>query len=112
MVTAAAQRLHPRIEVTVSNDPLPAGLQTTAYFVLCELMTNAVKYAPAAETTVRAEINGAELVLEVTDDGPGGADPAGSGLQGVAERAEGRSGSLTIRSAPGCGTRALVRLPV
>ena len=112
MVTAAAQRLNPRIEVAVSNDPLPAGLQTTAYFVLCELMTNAVKYAPAAETKVRAEISGTELVLEVTDDGPGGADPAGSGLQGVAERAEGRSGSLTIRSAPGCGTRALVRLPV
>ena len=46
LVTAAAQRLSPRIEVSVSDGPLPSGLQTAAYFVLCELMTNAVKYAP------------------------------------------------------------------
>ncbi len=111
-VTAAAQRLNPSIAVFVSDEPLDADLQAAAYFVLCELMTNAVKHAFGSATTVRAALEGSELVLEVTDDGPGGADLEGSGLRGVVERVSDLSGSLTISSPQGCGTRVLVRLPV
>ena len=98
--------------MSVSDDPLPLNVQTAAYFVLCELMTNAIKYASGAAITVTALVDGPELILEVIGDGPGGADPSGSGLWGIAERVRGCSGALTIRSEPGCGTRALARLPL
>jgi len=74
-------------------------------------MTNAVKHAPGSPVTVSAALDGPELVLEVSDGGPGGADPAGSGLRSIAERVAELSGSLTIRSAPGAGTSVAVRLP-
>ena len=74
-------------------------------------MTNAVKHAPGAPVSVSAALDGPELVLEVSDGGPGGADPAGSGLRGIAERVAELSGSLTIRSAPGAGTTVEARLP-
>jgi signal transduction histidine kinase len=111
LIETAAQRLRPRIVVSVCDEPLAAGLRAAAYFVLCELMTNAVKHAPGAGITVSASLDGPELVLEVSDDGPGGADPAGSGLRGVADRVAELSGSVTIRSAPGNGTSVLARLP-
>ncbi len=111
-VTAAAHRLSPNIIVSVTSEPLTAGIQAAAYFVLCELMTNAVKHAGDSATEVKATLEGSALVLEVTDTGPGGADPNGSGLRGLAERVASLSGSLTVSSAPESGTRATVRLPV
>lgn len=110
-VTVAARRLSPGIAVSVTGEPLDADLEAAAYLVLCELMTNAVKHASGSATAIRAALEGSELVLEVTDDGPGGADLEGSGLRGVAERVSDLSGSFTISSHPGRGTRALVRLP-
>lgn len=110
-VTAAARRLEADITVSVSDDPLDAGIQAAAYFVLSELMTNAVKHAPGAAITVYATLEGPDLVLDVVDNGPGGADLDGSGLRGVAERVADLSGSLAVHSRAGHGTNVLVRLP-
>lgn len=111
-VRAAARRLSPGIAVSVTGEPLEADLEAGAYLVLSELMTNAVKHAPGSVIAVRAALEGAELVLEVTDDGPGGANLEGSGLRGVVGRVSDLSGSFTISSPQGGGTRVLVRLPV
>ena len=75
------------------------------------VQTNAVKHAPGAATTVNADLDGPDLILKVADDGPGGADPDGSGLRGIAERIADLSGSFTVDSPVGYGTNALVRLP-
>ena len=107
----AAVRLRQEISVSVRDEPLEAELRAAAYFVLSELMTNAAKHAPGAPVSVSAALDGPELVLKVSDGGPGGADPAGSGLRGIAERVAELSGSLTIRSAPGAGTTVEARLP-
>ena len=111
LIETAARRLRPEIAISVCDEPLAANLRAAAHFVLRELMTNAVKHAPGSAITVSAALDGPELVLEVSDDGPGGTDPAGSGLRRVADRVAGLSGSLTIRSARGAGTTVTARLP-
>ena len=110
LITAAAHRLNPGIVVSAPDQPL-AGEQSGAYFILCELMTNTVKHAPGAAVTVSASYDGPDLLLEVRDDGPGGADPGGSGLRGLRGRVDELSGTLTLVSPPGSGTSARVRLP-
>ena len=111
-LTSAAARLSPRITVRADPGPLPSEVAAAAWFAACELMTNAVKHGGgcAIEVTVCRADGG--LLVEVRDNGPGGADPAGSGLRGLAERAVSRSGSLVISSIPGSGTRATVRMPL
>ena len=111
-LTSAAARLSPRITVRADPGPLPSDVAAAAWFAACELMTNAVKHGGgcAIEVTVCRADGG--LLVEVRDNGPGGADPAGSGLRGLAERAVSRSGSLVVSSIPGSGTRATVRLPL
>ena len=89
-------------------------LETTAYFIVAEALTNVVKHARASRAEVAVEVAGAELALEVTDDGIGGADPAaGSGLTGLADRVGAAAGTLTVTSVAGRGTtlRAVLPLP-
>lgn len=112
LARAAARRLSPLITVSASNEPLPPAIAAGAYLVLSELMTNAVKHAPDAAVQVRIARTGPDLLLEVTDNGPGGAVPDGSGLHGVAERATALGGSFLLTRPPGGGTRAVARLPV
>jgi glucose-6-phosphate-specific signal transduction histidine kinase len=76
----------------------------------CEV--NAVKHAPDASVQVRIARTGPDLLLEVTDNGPGGAAPDGSGLHGVAERATALGGTFLLTSPAGAGTKAVARLPV
>jgi signal transduction histidine kinase len=94
---------------------LPAGLsaeiETTAYYVVAEALANVTKHAEASRTEVRIEQAGGRLVVEVVDDGRGGADPAGSGLRGLAMRAEDNGGILGITSPVGGGTRVRAELP-
>ncbi len=91
---------------------LPEAVETAAYFVISEALTNVAKYARAEHATVRVEREDGRLVLEVSDDGVGGATPAsGSGLRGLADRVAALDGELDIASPPGAGTRLRVRLP-
>ena len=92
---------------------LPSAVETAAYFVIAEALTNVAKYAGASYARVDVRRAGAELVVEVEDDGAGGAVlGGGSGLRGLADRVGALDGSLEVESAPGAGTLVRARLPL
>ena len=103
------------VPVTIAAAPgerFPPAVEAAAYFLVCEGLTNAVRYAEATGVTVRAERNNGRLVVEVTDDGVGGARFGdGSGLRGLADRVEAHGGRLSVESPPGGGTRLVGELP-
>ncbi len=91
---------------------LPAAVETAAYFVVSEALTNVSKYAQAGHATVRVERVDGQLLVEVSDDGVGGAMPSeGSGLRGLSDRVAALSGTLEVSSPPGRGTRLRAHLP-
>jgi signal transduction histidine kinase len=92
---------------------LDGGVEATAYYVVAEAVTNAQRYSRAGEIAIRAGERGHLLRIEVADDGLGGADVNGSGLQGLRDRVEAVGGSLEIHTAPARGTlvRASIPLP-
>ncbi|GAA3553071.1 hypothetical protein GCM10022197_05180 [Microlunatus spumicola] len=98
------------------GDRLPAELEVPAYFVVAEALTNVVKHADATRARVRVALEadgaGDVLVLEVTDDGRGGADHRGTGLTGLADRVDALDGTLRLSSPAGAGTALRVVLPV
>jgi signal transduction histidine kinase len=89
----------------------PAPVETAAYFVAAEALANAGKHAGATRIEVRLLRNDRVLVVEVADDGRGGADPSGSGLTGLRRRVEALDGTLTIDSPSGGGTTLHAELP-
>ncbi|MET8504120.1 histidine kinase [Streptomyces sp. NPDC004787] len=92
--------------------PLPQPVETAAYFVVSEAVTNVVKHAPAASAVdVRVNWEEGQLEIRVRDDGPGGADPAGGGLSGLASRVAALDGRLTVDSPAGGPTEIGARLP-
>jgi signal transduction histidine kinase len=100
IVAAPVERLSPTVEIT-------------AYFTVSEALTNVAKYAGASQATVRLERDGGALVVEIRDDGVGGARAgAGSGLSGLADRVGACDGRLEIVSPPGDGTLVRAVLPV
>jgi signal transduction histidine kinase len=91
---------------------LPGQAENTAYFAAAEALTNVVKHSGAASASVTAMASGGVLVLEVRDDGRGGADPArGSGLTGLADRAAVAGGRMLLSSPPGGPTILRVEIP-
>jgi signal transduction histidine kinase len=100
------------VEVDVRIRRLPAAVESTAYFMISEALTNATRHAHATRVTVTATIEGADLAVTVTDDGVGGADPdGGSGLRGLADRAAVMAGTLHITSPAGGPTTVRMELP-
>jgi signal transduction histidine kinase len=99
------------LDVSVSGR-LPEQIEGAAYFVASEALTNAAKHSHATEVRLAASHEGGVLVLEVIDDGIGGAVPGGgSGLRGLADRVEALGGRLTVSSPPGRGTTLRVEIP-
>jgi signal transduction histidine kinase len=91
---------------------LPAAVETTGYFMVSEALANVTKHARAASVRVTTRIEAGRLLVEVVDDGVGGADPArGSGLRGLEDRLAALGGRLRIESPPLGGTRLLAELP-
>jgi signal transduction histidine kinase len=90
---------------------LSAEIETTAYYVVAEALANVTKHADAGSAEIRIEQAGDRLVVEVADDGCGGADPDGSGLRGLATRAADNGGLLHVESPAGHGTRVRAELP-
>jgi signal transduction histidine kinase len=86
-------------------------VETAAYFVVAESLTNVAKHARGASARVCLRTSGERLLVEVADDGPGGADPEGSGLTGLRHRVEALDGTLTVSSRPGGGTTIRAELP-
>ncbi|MEU4157170.1 sensor histidine kinase [Actinoplanes sp. NPDC026670] len=92
-------------------DRLPERVETTAYFVAAEALTNVAKHAHATSVQVRLDRAGDVIVLEVLDDGRGGADPVhGSGLTGLADRVAAAGGKLLLASPAGGPTLLRVEL--
>ncbi|MEU7729949.1 sensor domain-containing protein [Streptomyces sp. NPDC040724] len=91
---------------------LPASVEAAAYFGVCEALANIGKHSGAARAAVSARHTGAALLIDVRDDGRGGADPAaGSGLTGLADRIAVLDGTLTITSPPGGPTVLSLEIP-
>jgi signal transduction histidine kinase len=101
------------VMLDVDADGLPSDVELAAYFIVSESLTNARKYADANAVWIRVTPVAEALVVEIVDDGSGGADPAsGTGLRGLADRIDSLGGRLEIDSAPGSGTRVSARLPL
>jgi signal transduction histidine kinase len=101
-----------RLAVAEVDGRLPATVERTAYFVVAEGLTNAVKHAAADTLTVTLEHGPTRLVIGVSDDGVGGASrEGGAGLHGLADRVDALGGRFTIESPAGGGTQLLVELP-
>jgi signal transduction histidine kinase len=101
------------VAVDIPDARLPRALETTAFFVVAEALTNVVKHAGATGARVDAEVDVGQLRLAISDDGRGGADRArGTGLLGLDDRVAACGGRLTITSPPGEGTTLVAELPL
>jgi signal transduction histidine kinase len=97
---------------TVPEERLPAAVATAAYFVVSEALVNVAKHARASAVSVSVACQSGSLVVEVADNGIGGAgSKAGSGLAGLADRVHALDGRLTVDSAAGSGTRLRAEIP-
>jgi signal transduction histidine kinase len=103
------------LEVQLNTDRLPRlpeSLEVAAYYVVSESLTNAAKHAQASRVTVDVGVADSTLIVEIVDDGIGGADSErGTGLRGLADRVEALNGNLRVWSAVGKGTRIRAELP-
>ena len=113
-VHALASRAPLPVEIEdVPDGRLPEPVEAGAYYLIAEALTNVTKYAEASVVRVRVEATDGCLVVEVADDGVGGADPAGgTGLRGLADRVEALGGSLEVVSPAGEGTTLRAEIPL
>jgi PAS domain S-box-containing protein len=101
------------LELEIGGERLAEGLESTAYFVVSEALTNVARHAQAGHAWVRVERRNGSVELEVRDDGVGGAATgSGSGLEGLRDRVAAVNGALEVYSPPGQGTVLRARLPV
>lgn len=108
---AAATRLPVDLKVSLP-ERLPDSVETATYFFVSEALTNVTKHARATEVHVGVDRRDGRAVIRVTDDGTGGADPAGgSGLRGLRDRVEALGGRFSLSSAPGRGTVLTAEIP-
>lgn len=115
---AAVETLASRVPVPVEvadipAERLPEPVEVAAYYLIAEALTNVAKYAGASTVRVHVAERDGSVVVEVSDDGVGGADPAtGSGLRGLTDRVESLGGSLDVVSPAGAGTSLRAEIPV
>jgi signal transduction histidine kinase len=101
------------VTLDIRADELPEQVELAAYFIVSESLTNAGKHAAASAVRIRVAREGEALVLEISDDGRGGADTAaGTGLRGLADRIDALGGRFEVDSPPGAGTRVSAHLPL
>jgi PAS domain S-box-containing protein len=110
---ALAARSPLPVEIRGASCELPSQVEAAAYYVVSEALANVAKYAQASAVEVKVERVNGLAVVEVADDGVGGADPTrGSGLRGLADRVASLSGNLDVASPPGSGTRVRAEIPL
>lgn len=114
---AAVSALAGRSTVPVTVDVelhrrLPDAVESTAYFIVAEALTNIARHSGATEASIRIRQDDELLHLEIADNGAGGADPdRGTGLAGMRDRVAGLDGTLTVESPTGGPTTIRVELP-
>jgi signal transduction histidine kinase len=107
-----AERSPIPVQLLAPAGELPGTTAVGAYYVVAEALTNAARHSRATQVDVRVEVRGSVLVVEVADDGVGGAVPAsGSGLEGLFDRVDSLGGRLRVVSPAGVGTRVIAELP-
>ena len=100
------------VQVHTTPERFSVGLEAAAYFIACEALTNAIKHSNATGVVLSAERSNGHLIVQVTDDGVGGAvDQLGGGLRGLHDRVAAHGGSLRVESAPDRGTIVTAELP-
>jgi signal transduction histidine kinase len=124
-ITLAGGGLAAAITAVATRSPVPVRLgvlppmrldptiEATAFFVVAESVTNAQRYASPTSISVSAQLAGGALVVDVSDDGAGGAaERPGSGLQGLRDRVEAIGGTFVVSSRPRHGTRVVAIMPL
>ncbi len=113
-VEALVNRASVPMEVAdIPDARLPEAVETAAYYLIAEAVTNVAKYAHATHVAVSARADNGHLVVLVTDDGVGGADPSGgTGLRGLSDRVEALHGHLRVESPRGGGTQISAEIPI
>jgi signal transduction histidine kinase len=117
--------LKPAVEALVNRAPvpmevldipdarLPEPVETAAYYLIAEAVTNVAKYAQATHVAVSVRPQDGHLLVRVDDDGVGGADPTGgTGLRGLSDRVEALHGRLRVESPHGGGTHLTAEIPI
>lgn len=101
------------VEVVGPARSLPAEIEAVAYFVCSEALANVAKHASASRVSLSVTTGDGRVMVEVEDDGLGGADPThGTGLQGLADRVEALGGTFHVESPPDGGTRLAAEIPL
>jgi signal transduction histidine kinase len=113
-LTTLARRSPVPVELDVPADRLPEQIETAAYYLVAEALTNTTKHAQATTVSVTVETDATTVLhVQVRDDGRGGADlAAGSGLIGLQDRVEALGGRFTVQTAPGAGTTVQAEFPL
>jgi signal transduction histidine kinase len=100
------------VRLAIDDARFPAPVEATAYFLVSEALANATKHARASVVSVDIHHANERLLVEVTDDGAGGADLGkGSGLPGLQDRVAALGGTLSVESPSGRGTRLMAEIP-
>ena len=106
------ERLRLPVSIEVTRDRFRPEIESGAYFVVAEALTNLAKHSRARNAMVAARVEDNHLHVDVSDDGVGGARPDGGGLRGLADRVAALGGRVRIDSPPGGGTRISATLPL
>ncbi len=109
---ALVRRLPIRIELDATAERLPRHVEATAYYIVAEALTNVAKHAEATHARVTIHLEDETVRVEVVDDGRGGADPAGTGILGLRDRAHAIGGTLFVISLRDEGTTVTAALPL
>jgi PAS domain S-box-containing protein len=112
-LVAVAARSPVPVDLDVVGERMPGPVEAAAYYVVSEALANVAKYAHATSAAVSVARADGRVVVEVSDNGIGGADPGGgTGLRGLADRVAALDGRLEVESRPGQGTRIRAEIPL
>ena len=111
-VEELVERMRVPVSIDVTRERFRPEIESAAYFVVAEALTNLAKHSRARTAAVAGWLEDNQLRVDVTDDGVGGAQPEGGGLRGLADRVDALGGRLRIDSPSGGGTRVSATLPL
>jgi PAS domain S-box-containing protein len=112
-LSVVAERAPVPVELDVPEERFEESVEATSYYVVAEALGNTARHARATRALVRIRPENEQLIVEVEDDGVGGADEtAGTGLRGLADRLAAASGTFTVQSPHGRGTRIHAEIPL